>query len=247
MTSIDLNCDLGEGYPADAELMQFVTSANIACGGHAGDETTMRATVRLALANGVAVGAHPGYADKDNFGRTALDLTTDEISALVAEQVTLLKWIAADEGSAVSHVKPHGALYNQAAQDEKVAAAVVDAVKYVDPSLVLFGLAGSVLIEGGRREGLRVFGEAFADRRYTSKGRLAPRSKDGAVIQDPQAAADQALKIVMGQPVPTIDGGYVTIEAQTICMHGDGISAVPAARLIRAFLEENGICVRSYV
>jgi UPF0271 protein len=246
MKSIDLNCDLGEGYPDDAELMRVVSSANIACGGHAGDEGTIRSTVRLALENGVAIGAHPGYRDKDNFGRKALNLIPHEITELVMEQVALLKKIAAEEGATVSHIKPHGALYNQAADEKEVAGAVVKAIQGIDASLILFGLADSVLIDKGRRGGLRVCGEAFADRRYTSNGRLASRSIEGAVIQDPQAAAEQALKIALGQPIFTIDGRKITTNAQTICLHGDGISAVSTARLIRTFLENNGIEVRPY-
>lgn len=247
MTSIDLNCDLGEGYSHDAELMGIITSANIACGGHAGDEATMSATVRLAIEKGVAIGAHPGYRDKDNFGRTYQTLASAEITDLVTEQITLLKNTAAKQNGSVSHVKPHGALYNRAADDPMTAAAIVKAIIAVDPSLFLFGLAESTLVTEGRNAGLRVVGEAFADRRYTAAGRLASRSIEGAVIDDAAVAAEQALKIAKREPIKTIDGEEIVIDAETICLHGDGVTAISTARLIRTFLEDNGIEVRSYV
>ncbi|QQS34426.1 MAG: LamB/YcsF family protein [Acidobacteriota bacterium] len=247
MCAIDLNCDLGEGYPDDAELMSIVTSANIACGGHAGDESTMAATVRLAIENRVAIGAHPGFRDKANFGRTYQTLSQYEITDLVAEQLTLLRDIAEKQEGCVSHVKPHGALYNRAADDAGAAAAIVKAVNAVDPSLILFGLAGSMLVTEGKNAGLRIVSEAFADRRYSAAGRLASRSIEGAVIDDAAVAAEQALKIAKREPIKTIDGEEIVIDAETICLHGDGITAVSTARLIRTFLEDNGIEVRSYI
>ncbi|MBX3292533.1 MAG: LamB/YcsF family protein [Acidobacteria bacterium] len=246
MTSIDLNCDLGEGYPHDAELMGIITSTNIACGGHAGDEATMSATVRLAIENDVAIGAHPGYRDKENFGRTYQALTSDELTDLVTEQIALIINIAAKQNGYVSHVKPHGALYNRAADDPMTAAAIVKAIIAVDPSLILFGLAESTLVTEGRNAGLRVVGEAFADRRYTASRRLATRSIEGAVIKDPVVAAEQALWIAKRQPISTIDGSEVRIEAETICLHGDGVNAVSTARVMRRILEDNGIEVRRY-
>lgn len=247
MRTIDLNCDLGEGFPDDAELMSIITSANIACGGHAGDESTMADAVRLAIENSVAIGAHPGYRDIENFGRTPQALPPDEITELVSEQITLLKDIVTKQNGTVSHVKPHGALYNRAADDPVTATAIVDAIKVADHSLILFGLAGSILVKEATKAGLCVVGEAFADRRYTAAGRLASRAIEGAVIKDAAAAAEQALKIAKRQPISSIDGGEITIEAGTICLHGDGVNAVSTARLIRAFLEDNGIEIRSYV
>jgi UPF0271 protein len=246
MKFIDLNCDLGEGYSGDGELMQIVSSANIACGGHAGDEATMAATIVLAHKNGVAIGAHPSYRDRENFGRISVDISHTEIMELVAEQIVKLKWIADRLDAAVSHVKPHGALYNQAADDPVIASAIVKAVYEADSSLTLFGLAGSILLDEGRNAGIRVVGETFADRRYTYNGRLAPRSMSGAVIDDPLIAAEQALKIALGQPITTIDGNDIIIDAETICIHGDGVNAVSTARTIRTYLEKNSIEVRSY-
>lgn len=246
MTSIDLNCDLGEGYSHDAELMGIITSANIACGGHAGDEATMSATVRLAIEKGVAIGAHPGYQDKENFGRNPLELSADEIINLIAEQITQLRNIAERHGGVISHVKPHGALYNQAADYPEISSAIALAVRSVDPSLIVFGLSNSALLDEARNAGLRVVGEAFADRRYTASGRLATRSIEGAVIKDPVVAAEQALRIAKRQPISTIDGKEVRIEAETICLHGDGVNAVSTARAMRRFLEDNGIEVRRY-
>lgn len=246
MNSIDLNCDLGEGYPHDAELMSIITSANIACGGHAGDESTMSATVRLAIDNGVAIGAHPGYLDKENFGRKPLKLSADAIRKLVVDQITQLRNIVKSQGADISHVKPHGALYNQAADDREIASAIAMAVHSVNPSLTVFGLSNSTLLDEARNAGLRVVGEAFADRRYTATGRLASRSIEGAVIKDPSAAAEQALKLARREPISTIDGSEILVEAETVCLHGDGVSAVSTARTIREYLENNGIGIRRY-
>lgn len=244
--SIDLNCDLGEGCPFDAELMQLITSANIACGGHAGNDETMATTIRLAIANGVAIGAHPGYPDRENFGRQPLNLRTDVLSSLISGQIQRIKRIADSLGAEVSHVKPHGALYNQAAADSSIAQAVIDAVAAADGSLVLFGLANGLLIGMAQKAGLRTVGEAFADRRYLSNGRLAPRSTPGAVIEDPEAAAEQALRIARREPIPTIDGGSIVVQADTICLHGDGVNAVSNARLIRETLIDHGVEIICY-
>lgn len=244
--SIDLNCDLGEGCPFDAELMQLITSANIACGGHAGDDETMATTIRLAIANGVAIGAHPGYPDRKNFGRQPLNLRPDLLSSLISGQIQCINTIANSFGAEVSHVKPHGALYNQAEADGSIARAVIDAVAAADGSMVLFGLANGSLIGMAQEAGLKTVGEAFADRRYLSNGRLAPRSVPGAVIEDPEAAAEQALRIARREPIPTIDGGHIVVHAETICLHGDGINAVSNARLVRETLIDHGVEIICY-
>lgn len=244
--SIDLNCDLGEGCPFDAELMRLITSANIACGGHAGDDQTMTRTIRLAMEHGVAIGAHPGYPDKKNFGRLPSNLPLDAVSSSVSGQIRRIKSIAGELGAEVKHVKPHGALYNQAADDVAVAKAVVDAVAAVDGSLALFGLSDSFLIRVAEDAGLKAVGEAFADRRYLTSGRLAPRSAAGSVIEDPKAAAQQALMIASGEPIPTLDGGSIVVKAETICLHGDGANAVSNARLIRETLLDHGVKISCY-
>jgi UPF0271 protein len=223
---IDLNCDLGEGAGHDAELMPFITSANLACGAHAGDAATMRATVALAQRHGVAIGAHPGYEDREHFGRREMALAVGEVRALVERQVRALR-----EMAAVVHVKPHGALYNLAARDAAVAREVAAAVSAVDAGLVLVALRGSELLRAGRAGGLRVAEEVFADRTYRADGSLTPRSEPGAVITDEAEAVAQAMRLVRG-------------GADTICLHGDGGHAVAFARRLSAELRQAGIAIR---
>lgn len=230
---------MGEGAGHDAELMPLVTSANIACGGHAGDRETMRATVALARAHGVGIGAHPGLADRANFGRRELAPSPREIERLVAEQVAAL-----GECGAVRHVKPHGALYTLAARERPVADAIAAAVWAVDPGLILFGLAGSASIAAGRARGLRVVGEFFADRTYRSDGSLTPRGVAGAMIEDEEAMVAQVLRMARDGVVRATDGVDVRIEAETVCLHGDGLRAVAFARRLRAELETAGVEVR---
>ena len=225
---IDLNCDLGEGAGHDVELMKLVTSANIACGAHAGDEATMRETVALAMKHGVAIGAHPGFADRENFGRRDLSLSAGEVEDLVAGQLVALRAIAS-----ITHVKPHGALYNLAACDAVVAGAIIEAIRAVDSGLVLFALQGSVLVRLGRERGLRVAEEVFADRTYRVDGSLTPRAEPGALITDEAECVAQALRLV-------------TDGADTICLHGDGPHAVAFARRLRDELERTGVAVRAY-
>lgn len=245
MSSVDLNCDLGEGVGDDAALMPLISSANIACGGHAGDDDTMRATIELALQHGVAIGAHPGYADRANFGRIELPLSPHEVRGLVLSQTQRLLTIAGQRGARLRHVKPHGALYNLAARDATVARAVADAVYEADPRLVLVGLAGSRLIEAGSTCGLSTLEEAFADRTYQSDGSLTPRSRSGALIADPVRAAAQALRLVQEGKTTATDGSEVTVRAGTLCLHGDGAHALEFARAIRAALEGAGIAIRA--
>ena len=240
MITVDLNCDLGEGAGHDAELMPLVTSANIACGAHAGDQTTMRATVALALKHGVAIGAHPGYADRANFGRTELQLPASAVRELVASQIAALARLAP-----LRHVKPHGALYNQAARDPAVAAAVADAVRASQPGLVLFALAGSELVRAGRAAGLAVAEEVFADRTYQRDGSLTPRPAPNALITDEGAAVAQVRRMVREGKVRATDGTDVTIRADTVCLHGDGPHAVAFARRLNAELRGAGVALQS--
>ena len=215
---IDLNADLGEGCANDAALLQLVSSANIACGFHAGDAQTMLSSVRDALKNGVAVGAHPSFPDRENFGRSAMTLPAQTVYAQTLYQIGALAAITRAEGGVMRHVKPHGMLYNQAAKDPQLADAIAKAVHACDPSLVLVGLAGSELIRAGEHYGLKTRQEVFADRGYQADGSLVPRSQPGALIEDEEQALAQTLEMT----------------AQTVCIHGDGEHALAFARRLRS-------------
>lgn len=250
MKPMDLNCDMGElpEMVADGSqeaLMKFVTSANVACGGHAGDEQMMRRTIEQALRNGVAVGAHPGYEDRENFGRVALSLSAEEIQDSVYRQVVALEKIAEECGAAVVHVKPHGALYNQAAQDAGIAQAIAEGVRRWRHDVVLVGLAGSVMLEKFRAAGFRVAAEAFADRRYEKDGSLRARKFRDALLDAPEKAAEQAVRIAEGRGVLTREGTVVPVEAQTICIHGDTPGAARIAETVRAALVGAGLNMRA--
>ena len=245
MLRIDLNCDLGEGFENDAALMPLITSANIACGAHAGDTATMRETVPLAQLHGVVIGAHPGFADRGYFGRRELKLSHDEIVDLVQTQVRTLQYIAATTGAVVRHVKPHGALYNLAARDAGVAAAIAEAVAGLDPSLVLYGLSGGELLKAGRAHGLTVAVEAFADRTYQRDGTLTQRDRPGALITREIEALAQALMMVREGRVCTVDGSLVSVSPDTLCLHGDGTKAVGFARSLRSALLNAGLELRA--
>jgi UPF0271 protein len=244
MSEIDLNCDLGEGAGHDAELMPLITSANIACGGHTGDAGTMRTTIALALRLGVAIGAHPGFEDRKNCGRSELALAPGEIADLVTRQVSALAEIACLLGARLAHVKPHGGLYNLAARSRPVADAIAGAVWAFDPRLILVGLAGSQLLEAGRARGLGVASEAFADRAYAADGSLVPRTQPGALIGDAGAAAAQGRRLAQGGGVRAANGAEVIVRADTLCLHGDGPDAVVFARRLRSELESSGIGLR---
>ena len=244
---IDLNCDLVAGGVDDAELMPLITSANSACGAHAGDAVTMRATVRAAVRHAVALGAHPGFADRDHFGRREQGLTPGEIGALVYEQVAALSAIAVSEGARVTYVKPHGALYNLAARDWAVAEAVAKAVARLDGDLWLYGLAGGQLLAAGRAQGLRVAAEVFADRTYEVDGSLTPRDRPGAVIANVNDAIAQVLRLIREGRVRTPSGADVVITADTVCLHGDGAGALVFAREIHAALRGEGVQLRALV
>jgi UPF0271 protein len=245
MRRIDLNCDLGEGAGHDAELMPLITSANIACGGHAGDAETMRTTVELALRHGVAIGAHPGLDDRENFGRRELPLTPSEAGALVWRQVRALEGIVRACGGRIAHVKPHGALYNMAARDGTLAQAVAAAVLEADSALILIGLAGGELVKAARACGLRAASEAFADRTYQPDGSLTPRCRPEALIVDEASAVAQVLRLVREGCVRAVDGRLAAVAADTICVHGDGPHAVAFARRMRTEIAAAGFAVRA--
>ena len=239
MRTIDLNFDGGEGED-DAALMPFVTTVNVACGGHAGDEATMRATVRLAKASGVTVFAHPSYPDREGFGRKRMTLPTAEVEALVREQVDSLRRIAIEEGVALSGVKPHGGLYHEAASDEATARTVVAAAHAVSPYLIVVSSPGSRLIAAARAAGMRAAAEGFADRGYEADGSLVARGTDGALLTDPESAAAQALSIAADAVVTTRGGTRLPVPVETICLHGDTPGAATIAKAIRRALEGAG-------
>lgn len=246
--NIDLNCDMGEftdeaSIAKDAALMDYVTSVNVACGAHAGSAEVMRRTAENALKKGVAIGAHPGYADKENFGRTAIDLRLEEVYELVSEQVGAMKKIAENLGGRLHHVKPHGALYNQAAKDAELARTIARAVQDIDASLVFYGLANSHLIAEAENLGLKTASEVFADRTYQPDGSLTPRSLPGALITDSYDAVVQVLEMVTLGQVKALTGERVRINAETVCIHGDGEHALEFARTIREALQQNRIRV----
>ena len=243
MHSIDLNADVGEGCGQDAALMPLISSANIACGYHAGDAGSMREAVALAREHGVAVGAHPSFPDRENFGRRDMHLAPSELHECIAEQVKSLAAIAASEGTRLRHVKPHGALYNIAARDREVAETIARAVHDVDPTLMLFGLAGSLLIDAAARLGLRGVSEVFADRAYRSDGSLQPRTEPGSVLHDEAVVAERALLMAREGIVVAVDGSRVAVRADTICLHGDTPGAAALARRIREGLAGGGITV----
>ena len=250
MMRIDLNADVGESFGAysigdDAGLMTSVTSANVAAGFHAGDPTVLRATVRLAKASGVAVGAHPGFPDLIGFGRRDLHVTPSEAEDLVLYQVAAVAGVAAAEGIRLQHVKPHGALYNLAARDGSIAAAIARAVAAFDSSLLLFGPPGSRLLEAARAAGLGVAAEAFVDRAYRPDATLVPRSEAGAVIHEPTTVLDRARRLVKDAVVMAVDGSPLMLAADTLCIHGDTPGASTLAAHVRAGLEASGIAIRS--
>ncbi|NZA25905.1 LamB/YcsF family protein [Luteimonas sp. SJ-92] len=239
---IDFNCDMGEGCGDDPAIAPYISSASIACGGHAGDEDTMGATVALCLRHGVAVGAHPSFEDREHFGRREQTLAPAEIAALVGRQTAALQRVCDPAGARLHHVKPHGALYNLAARDAAVAAAIVGAVRALDDTLVLYALAGSALARAGREAGLRVAEEVFAERGYDADGRLLARGLPGAEL-DLDAAIAQVRTMLREGVVVAADGSRVPVRADTLCLHGDRPGAAAFARRLRAALEAEGVSV----
>lgn len=246
MTSIDLNSDIGEGAPDDDELLQIVSSANIACGGHAGGEETMARTVRSAIANGVAVGAHPGYPDKANFGRESGFMRGDELYESLTEQVTALADIAAELGAKLTHVKPHGALYNDAVRDRGLADIIARVTAEAPGSPALMGMANTELEAAAERHGLAFLAEAFIDRAYEADGTLVSRKEPGAVHEDMNVATTQAVRLAESGEVTARNGDQVTVRADTLCIHGDTPGAAEKARAVRDVLEANGIEIRAH-
>ncbi|GCD82331.1 LamB/YcsF family protein [Parageobacillus thermoglucosidasius] len=250
MMRVDLNCDFGESFGIyrlgeEKEILQYVTSVNIACGFHAGDPLVMRKTVQMALEQNVAIGAHPGFPDLLGFGRRNMAVTPDEAYAYVVYQVGALSAFVKAEGGTLTHVKPHGALYNMAAKDAVLAEAIARAVYDVDATLILYGLAGSELINAGKKIGLQTASEVFADRTYQQDGSLTPRSDPRALIVDEQEAVQQVLMMVKEKRVRSLQGNDVPIEAETVCIHGDGKKAVLFARHLYEALQKEGITVCS--
>lgn len=237
---MDLNADVGEGMD-DALLLPYVTSANVACGVHAGDPTTMDQTVLAALSRGVRVGAHPGYPDRANFGRVFVEMSADEIENLVVFQVGALAGFVRSRGGRLTHVKPHGALYHSAGEFPDVARAIAEGVRRLGADLVLVGAAGSLLIGAGEDAGLAVAEEAFADRRYRPDGTLVPRGEPGALLLDPDEAAEQAVGLARDGVAIAQDGTRVPVRADTICLHGDTPGAVEIAKRIHELFREAGI------
>ncbi|HEX7326351.1 MAG TPA: 5-oxoprolinase subunit PxpA [Rhodanobacteraceae bacterium] len=248
MTTIDLNADLGESYGAwrmgdDAGVMPWITSANVACGFHAGDPRIMRATVALCVDHGVAIGAHPALPDLQGFGRRTLQISPNEAYAQTLYQLGALAAFTRAAGTALHHVKPHGALYNMAARDRALADAVASAVHDFDAGIILVGLAGSALVDAGRASGLQVQREGFCDRRYRADGTLLPRSRPGAVLEDIAAATAQAVSIATRQQAIADDGTAIRVEADTLCVHGDRDNAAAFAERLRHALAAAGIRV----
>jgi UPF0271 protein len=252
MNAIDLNSDLGESYGAwgmgdDAAMLAIVSSANVACGFHAGDPQGILKTVRAAVDKGVSIGAHVSYPDRVGFGRRDMDVTPDELIADVIYQIGALKGVATAAGTRVTYVKPHGALYNRIANDPKQGQAVIDGIKAVDPALVLMGLAGTAILDLAERSGLRIVAEAFADRAYTPEGQLVSRREAGAVLHDAEVIAARMVQLAREGTLQAIDGSTIHISAQSICVHGDSPGAVSIAREIRRAFEADGLSVRSFV
>lgn len=251
MLSIDLNSDLGESFGAwkmgdDGAMLDIVSSANIACGFHAGDPAGILKTVRAAAERGVAIGAHVGYRDLAGFGRRNMDPSSEELIGDVIYQIGALQGIAKAAGTRVTYVKPHGALYNTIAIDERQGADVIAAIRAIDPSLVLLALAGSQIVEQARAAGLTVVAEAFADRAYTPEGNLVSRREKGSVLHDPDLIAQRMVRMVREGTVEAIDGTNTRIEAQSICVHGDSPGAVAIARRLREVLEASDLAVRPF-
>lgn len=249
--SIDLNADLGEGfgayeYGADRELLELVTSANIACGWHGGDPGVMRQAVRMAVENGVAIGAHPGYPDRMGFGRRYMDMKPQEVRDGLLYQLGALDGICRGEGAAIAYVKPHGALYNAAGRDEVLARAVVDAVKAYDPGLTLLCPGGGEMDRAARAAGLATAAEFFADRGYRGDGSLVPRGQPGALFTEPEQICRRILRAVEDGTVEAADGTEIAVQAGSICLHGDNPAAVTLARRIRAALEKAGLTLCAF-
>ncbi len=247
--TIDFNCDLGEGFGAykmgeAAQIMPLISSANIACGFHAGDPVIMDSTVRLAITHGVAIGAHPGYPDLQGFGRRSMSLGRHEVQSMLIYQIGALKAITESNGARLSHIKPHGALYTDAIANRELADWIADAIYTVDPSLIMIGFPASPMSAAAEAKGLRFGAEFFADRRYLDDGTLCPRSRPEAVIHDPEECVEQVKEMILHGHIPTISGKRFPVKAQTLCLHGDTTAAITLARRINTALTEAGVIIR---
>ncbi len=250
MVSVDLNCDMGESFGAwtmgsDAELMDYVSSINIACGYHAGDASVIRKTIETAIAKNVAVGAHPSFPDLQGFGRREMKMSPEEVFDIVLYQVAALKGMCEAFGGKIHHVKPHGALYNQAARDKNLAEAIAKAVKAIDENLVFYGLANSFLISEAEKIGLKTASEVFADRTYQADGTLTPRAQPNALIESVDKSCEQVLEMITAQKVTATNGEKISIKADTVCIHGDGAHALEFARAINHKLDEKGVRINA--
>lgn len=237
---LDLNADVGEGMATDETLLGIVTSASIACAAHAGDEASMRTAIALCLQNGVGIGAHPGYADRANFGRLPHALPPQDIAALVADQTRLLMRLAAEAGGKVLHVKPHGALSNQAMADREIACAIAQGIASVAPDLIFLAPSGSAMAAAGREIGLKVVAEIFADRAYDQQGLLVSRARPGAVLHDPVLIAERMIFWLRTGRMKTLDGPDIALAGQSVCLHGDTAEAVAIAQTLRRRLLAEG-------
>ena len=246
MATIDLNADLGEGALYDEELLQIVSSANIACGGHAGDAETMARTVQMAIGNGVAVGAHPGYPDREGFGRETGFMRGDALYESLTEQVTLLADIAAEQGARLTHVKPHGALYNDAVRDAELADVIARVAAETPGAPAFMGMAGTELEAAATRHGLPFIAEAFIDRAYEADGTLVSRKEPGAVHEDLNVATTQAVRLAIDGQVTARNGDQISVRADTLCIHGDTAGAAEKARAVRDVLESRGVEIRAH-
>lgn len=245
---VDLNCDMGEGFGAykmgnDAEILEFVTSANIACGFHAGDPATMRKTVRMALNKNVGIGAHPGLQDLAGFGRRNISITPQDAYDLTVYQIGALSGFVQAEGGRLQHVKAHGALYNMAAKNAALSEAIAEAVYKIDPELILFGLSGSELIKAAKKIALRTASEVFSDRTYQLDGTLTPRTEPNALITETETALQQVIRMVKENKVQTLQKEDVALQAETVCIHGDGVAALEFASALSTSLRESGISI----
>jgi UPF0271 protein len=252
MTRIDLNADLGESFGpwtmgADGAMMQIVTSANIACGGHAGDAGTMFDTLTLAKTNGVIAGAHPGYDDKEGFGRRRIPLTTNEVEQLIAAQIGTIRGVAALAGVEIAYVKPHGAINNFACVDLPTATAIASGVRKAHPDLAMLAVSGTLLERASKDAGLVTYSEIFADRGYGDDGNLVPRSQPGAMIEDPDFAAERLVEFMKSGEMPTVSGNTIKLEAQSICVHGDSDHAVAMAARVKEALIAQGIAIEPFL
>jgi UPF0271 protein len=243
--SVDINADLGEGAGHDEELFELISSANIATGFHAGDSDTMHVAVSAAKKHGVAVGAHPSFFDRENFGRKELEMTAEEALDAVAYQLGIFQAIASAVGVRPNHVKPHGALYNMAVRNEKLADAIAQAVESVDPKLILFAPANSAMERAGEKAKLQVAREIFADRNYLNDGWLVPRTRPDALLRDPKEAAQRVLRMLREGKVRSVEGRDVEVRGETICVHGDTPGAVEFARELRSQLEHEGVRIKA--